>query len=323
MTPTTTARMPSGQIKPARESATFEYTTYICTTPEKLWAALTLNELRKHWWRGHTVETDWQVGSTITSCFPDGSPEFQGHVVEADRPRSLAFEVDEIFWSDEFARDPSRVSFTIEGFGPLARLTLRNEASPKMIKLVGDGWPAVLSSLKSLLETGNPLPLDVVFGPERNPGAAPSNGLFVERTLEIRAPATRVWQALTDPALTRQWIREFSPDFTLLESTWILGSPVLWKDNQNQAPVEGKVTTSDPPRLLRFTVRDPTGRRDFLSEPDDGISYVVTEQDGRTTLAISHGDFGRDAGHRQYYEQSAAAWDRVLPIVKRLAEQPA
>ena len=51
----TTARMPSGQARPAREPSSFEYATYICTTTEKLWAALTLNELRKHWWRGHTV----------------------------------------------------------------------------------------------------------------------------------------------------------------------------------------------------------------------------------------------------------------------------
>ena len=173
MTPTTTARMPSAPAKPVRESSTFEYTTYICTTPEKLWGALTMNELRKHWWRGHTVETDWQPGSEITSRFPDGSPEFKGRVTESNRPRTLAFEVEEIYWSDEYANErPNRVSFTIEGFSPLTRLTLSNEATPKLIELVRGGWPAVLSSLKSLLETGNPLPLDAVFGPERNPGAS-------------------------------------------------------------------------------------------------------------------------------------------------------
>ena len=173
---TTTARMPSGQARPAREPGSFEYAIYICTTTEKLWAALTLNELRKHWWRGHTVETDWKPGSAIIGRFGDGSPEFKGRVLESDRPRALAWEVEEINWSDEYAGDPpSRVSFTIEGFGPLARLTLRNEASPKLIQLVSGGWPAILSSLKSLLETGNPLPLDLVFGPERNPaGEQPS-----------------------------------------------------------------------------------------------------------------------------------------------------
>ena len=172
----TTARMPSGQLKPARESTTFEYVIYICTTPEKLWAALTLNELRKHWWRGHLVETDWKPGSAITGRFSDGSPEFKGRVLEADQPRKLSWEVEEISWSDEYADEPpSRVSFAIEGFDPLARLTLSNQAAPKLIKLVSDGWPAILSSLKSLLETGNPLPLDVVFGPERNPGGKQSS----------------------------------------------------------------------------------------------------------------------------------------------------
>jgi uncharacterized protein YndB with AHSA1/START domain len=168
---TTTARMPSGAAK-ARESSTFEYTTYICTTADKLWSALTLNELRKHWWRGHTVETDWQAGSEIIGRFGDGSLEFKGHVVEADRPHRLAFETDEISWSEEYAKErPNRVSFALEAFGPLVKLTLSNEATPKLLQLVREGWPAILSSLKSLLETGNPLPLDAVFGAERPPQA--------------------------------------------------------------------------------------------------------------------------------------------------------
>ena len=166
--PTTTARRPPENAV-ARESSTFEYSAYICTTPEKLWSALTMNELRKHWWRGHIVETDWRPGSPIVGRFPDGSLEFKGRVVESDRPRAVAFEVDEICWSDEYQGDRNRVGFTIEAFGPLAKLTLRNEASPRLIKLAGPGWPAVISSLKTLLETGIPLPLDEVFGPERNP----------------------------------------------------------------------------------------------------------------------------------------------------------
>ena len=171
-TRTTTARMSAGQPAPAVESSTFEYTVYISSTPEKLWGALTLNELRKHWWRGHTVETDWNAGSAITSRFPDGRMEFKGRVLRSERPRMLSFEIEEICWSDAYADErPNRVSFAIQAFGPLVRLTFRNEATPKLLELVRQGWPAVLSSLKSLLETGTPLPLDTVFGPERNPGA--------------------------------------------------------------------------------------------------------------------------------------------------------
>lgn len=170
-TRTSTARMPSPQAAPVKPANSFEYTVYLRGRPEKVWGALTLNDLRKHWWRGHTVETDWNVGSAITSRFPDGSLEFRGHVLEADRPRSLAFEVDEVSWTDEFeGQGTNRLYFSIESFEPLVRLTLRNEAPPKMLELVKPGWPAVLSSLKSLLETGTPLPLDAVFGPERNPG---------------------------------------------------------------------------------------------------------------------------------------------------------
>jgi len=166
MTQTTTARTPATQAGPATGS--FEYAIYVATRAEKLWDALTINELRRHWWRGHTVETDWKPGSPITGRFPDGSEEFRGRVVAAERPGRLAWEVDEVSWTDEFAEDgPSRLDFTLEPFNGLTRLTLRHRASPKMLALVGQGWPAVLSSLKSLLETGNPLPLDLVFGPER------------------------------------------------------------------------------------------------------------------------------------------------------------
>jgi uncharacterized protein YndB with AHSA1/START domain len=172
-TQTASARMSSAHAMTDRESSSFEYVVYLCSTAEKVWSALTLNELRKHWWRGHTVETDWKPGSAIIGRFPDGSLEFKGRVVESERPRALAFEVDEIYWSDEYAGErPNRVSFAIETFGPLVKLTLRNEATPRLLKLVSGGWPAIMSSLKSLLETGTPLPLDEVFGPERNPGLA-------------------------------------------------------------------------------------------------------------------------------------------------------
>jgi uncharacterized protein YndB with AHSA1/START domain len=170
-TGTTTVRPQSEQSRPAATPSSFEYTIYIACTPEKLWHALTLNELRAQWWRGHTVETDWKVGSAITGRFADGSLEFKGHVLEADSPRQLGFEIDEVSWTDEYAgQGPNRLYFAIEGFEQLVKLTLRNEAPPRMLQLVGQGWPAVLSSLKSLLETGTPLPLDAVFGPERNPG---------------------------------------------------------------------------------------------------------------------------------------------------------
>jgi len=171
MTPTTTAKAPAAPGRQELESGSYEYSIYIASTPEKIWGALTRNELRRHWWRGHTVDTDWKVGSPIIGRFPDGSEEFTGHILVANSPTQLGFEIDEVSWSDEFkGQGPNRLSFGLEGFNSLVKLTLRNVAPPRMLELVSQGWPAVLSSLKSLLETGNPLPLDEVFGPERNPG---------------------------------------------------------------------------------------------------------------------------------------------------------
>lgn len=151
--------------------ATFEHVIYIAASPEKVWQALTDAAVTRQWWRGHYPESDWKAGSSITSRFGDGSLEFHGVIRECDPPRRLSYEVLDTPWSEEFSREqPNRLTFVLESFGPLVRLTLINEATEKLVALVRGGWPALLSSLKSLLETGKALPLDVIFGPERNPG---------------------------------------------------------------------------------------------------------------------------------------------------------
>jgi uncharacterized protein YndB with AHSA1/START domain len=146
--------------------------------------------------------------------------------------------------------------------------------------------------------------------------------LFVDLSIEINAPASRVWDALTRRQYTDQWAPEFSsggPRFHV-ESDWNLDSPVLWKDPRGNVVVEGKVTARDLHKLLRFSVFDIRGERPNAA-PEDGITYKLTERNGRTRLWVSQGDFSSMSKGEKYRNLSAQIWDRVLITVKRLAEK--
>jgi uncharacterized protein YndB with AHSA1/START domain len=135
----------------------FVYVTYINTTPEKLWGALLDNEMIKQYWSNHKNVSDWQVGSNwLHQDYDTGTTDIEGKVVEVDEPRRLV-----LTWAgarDELLSEKaSRVTFKIEPFLDVARLTLTHdklEEGSKMLQGVTEGWPKVLSSLKTLLETG-------------------------------------------------------------------------------------------------------------------------------------------------------------------------
>jgi DNA-binding transcriptional ArsR family regulator/uncharacterized protein YndB with AHSA1/START domain len=152
----------------------FVYTTYIRTTPERLWQALTEPAFTSRWWQT-TFETDWEVGSTMTwdnHGVVIADPEQV--VLEADPYRRLSYrwhtftpELNERhkFGDERFARlsgeRRSRATFDLEPVGDMVKLTvLHDDFEPGSIAatMVQNGWPIFLSSLKSLLETGEPLP---------------------------------------------------------------------------------------------------------------------------------------------------------------------
>ena len=145
--------------------------------------------------------------------------------------------------------------------------------------------------------------------------------LFVEKSIKINAPASRVWDALTRPEFTDQWALEFSGGAEFhIESDWKLGSPVLWKGQDGSVIVQGNVTALELNKFLRFTVFDVRGEKPPVTE-EDGITYELTEQNGKTLLRLSQGDFSVMAEGEKYHRLSAEVWDRVLPKVKELAEK--
>ncbi len=105
-----------------------------------------------------------------------------------------------------------------------------------------------------------------------------------------------------------------------IESDWKLGSPVLWKGQDGSVIVQGNVTALEPNKFLRFTVFDVRGEKPPVTE-EDGITYELTEQNGKTMLRLSQGDFSVMAEGEKYHRLSAEVWDRVLPKVKELAEK--
>jgi uncharacterized protein YndB with AHSA1/START domain len=138
----------------------FVYVTYIRTTPEKLWDALTQPEFTRAYWFGIWPDCEWQAGSVWRLMFPDGRVADAGEVVTLERPHRLV-----LSWRNEFkpelkAEGYSRATFELEPQGNMVKLTVTHEMDregSKFIEAVSNGWPSVLSSLKSLLETGTAL----------------------------------------------------------------------------------------------------------------------------------------------------------------------
>lgn len=139
----------------------FVYVTYIAATPEEVWKALLEPEMTRRYWQAENV-SDWRPGSTWEHRRSDEAATLllAGNVVECSPPRRLV-----VTWAAPGDERPaavhSRVTFEIEPVRDVVRLTVthdRLEFGSEMLESIRDGWPRVLSSLKSLLETGTPLP---------------------------------------------------------------------------------------------------------------------------------------------------------------------
>jgi uncharacterized protein YndB with AHSA1/START domain len=135
----------------------FVYVTYIRTTPEKLWDALTKREFTQKYWFGTWQDCDWTVGASWKLTFPDGRIADAGEVQEIDPPRRLVLKWRHQLDPEINAEGDSRATFELEQLEDLTKLTVIHEIDQqgsKFIAAVSGGWPMILSSLKSLLETG-------------------------------------------------------------------------------------------------------------------------------------------------------------------------
>lgn len=141
--------------KPAESR--FVYATYIRTTPERLWSALTDAEQMKEYWLGMHFKTNWSTGADWQMLFPDGRVADTGEILEFNPPRRIVLK-----WRNEFkpelkAEGFARCTIELEPVGAAVKLTITHtieRADSKFIQAVSGGWPKILSNLKSMLETG-------------------------------------------------------------------------------------------------------------------------------------------------------------------------
>ncbi|MGA7416104.1 MAG: SRPBCC family protein [Bryobacteraceae bacterium] len=135
----------------------FVYVTFIRTSPDKLWAAITSPEFMKEYWFGMHIRTDWKAGSSWQLLFPDGRVADCGAIVEIDPPKRLVLK-----WQNEWkpemkAEGYSHLTMELEALDGAVKLSIHHvmdRAESKFIQAVSGGWPSILSNLKSLLETG-------------------------------------------------------------------------------------------------------------------------------------------------------------------------
>jgi uncharacterized protein YndB with AHSA1/START domain len=139
----------------------FVYTTYIETSAENLWRALTDGDFTERYWFGHRVTSDWKAGSPYKFVKP-GAPGLEGKVLVSEPPRLLSYSWD-CCSPDAQREHTSRVTFALEPHGKIVKLTVTHDELDEggvTLRNISGGWPMVLASLKSLLETGHALDID-------------------------------------------------------------------------------------------------------------------------------------------------------------------
>ena len=152
-----------GQLKQALEAKMtkpeFVYAIYIASTPEKVFAALTDSKATSQFWFGNEVKSDWKAGSPLT-FHREGKLIVEGKVLECDPPHRLSYTFRSMHEPHNGKERPSRVTLEIEPQKDQVKLTVMHDdfdEGSKVFESISNGWPLVLSSLKSLLEAGHVL----------------------------------------------------------------------------------------------------------------------------------------------------------------------
>ena len=167
-------------IDPRNFKPAIIYTIYIAAPPETVWKALTTAEFSRNYFSGFAIEADLKVGGAFIARAPDGSVHIGGEVIECDPLKKLA-----VTWNVNWPKlveklGPTLVTFEIEQAGDVVKLTMLQshdrDISDDILSGGRTGWPAILSSLKSLLETGQALAIKMA-PPERMLAALKEMGI--------------------------------------------------------------------------------------------------------------------------------------------------
>ena len=148
--------------------------------------------------------------------------------------------------------------------------------------------------------------------------------LNIINSIEIQAPAAKVWDALVNPEKTKIYL--FGCETV---SDWNIGSPLLWKglyQGQEMIFVKGNIVALEPEKKLIYTVFDPNSTMEDIPENYLHVTYELTEGNGVTSLTVTQGDYSKVAeGDRRYQEtyNNGEGWNPILATIKTLVEKQA
>ena len=145
--------------------------------------------------------------------------------------------------------------------------------------------------------------------------------LIVKNSISINAPASKVWDALTNPEQTKKYM--FGCETV---SDWNIGSSLLWKldyEGKQMVAVKGKIVALEPEKFLAYTTIDPNSTIEDIPENYLKVTYDLTGENGRTILTVTQGDYSKVAdGERRYKEayNGGEGWNPILVEIKKLVE---
>jgi uncharacterized protein YndB with AHSA1/START domain len=145
--------------------------------------------------------------------------------------------------------------------------------------------------------------------------------LFIENTVSINAPVTKVWDALVNPMQTKKYM--FGCETV---SDWKVGSELLWKgsyEGKEMVFVKGTILKIEPEKLLAYTTIDPNSTMDDKAENYLTVTYELKAESGQTILTVTQGDYALVAeGDRRYQESynGGEGWNPILQEIKKLVE---
>jgi uncharacterized protein YndB with AHSA1/START domain len=144
------------------EKPKFVYVTHINAPPEKVWEALTNPEFTRQYYGGRRIQSDWSVGASIKFLRPDGGIDLVGEVLRFEPPRVLSCTFIDTRHTELPPEKPSRLTFEVAHAMGVTTLTITHdefETGSRLVQVVGTGWQLIACSIKSLLESGKPLPI--------------------------------------------------------------------------------------------------------------------------------------------------------------------
>jgi uncharacterized protein YndB with AHSA1/START domain len=148
------------------------------------------------------------------------------------------------------------------------------------------------------------------------------NHLIVKNSITINAPASKVWDALTNPDQTKKYM--FGCETV---SDWKVGNPLLWRANyegKDTVFVKGEIISIEPEKFLAYTTIDPNSTIEDVPENYLTVTYDLSETNGQTFLTVTQGDYTKVAdGERRYIEayNDGQGWNPILVEIKKLAEE--